>query len=53
MIAANQDSGSVVVFRRDPATGLPQATGTKIAVPEPVAILLSPAPGVGTKAVIP
>ena len=42
LLAANQGSGSLVVFRRDPATGLPAAAGAPIAVPEPVCVLLAP-----------
>lgn len=53
LIAANQGSGSVVVFRLDPGTGLPRATGTKVAVPQPVSILLSPVQAAGKKAPVP
>ena len=49
LIAANQDSGVLVVFRLDPATGLPRASGTTVAVPEPVAILFSQTRGAGKK----
>ncbi|HQR44494.1 MAG TPA: lactonase family protein [Thermoanaerobaculia bacterium] len=45
LVAANQDSGSVVVFRLDRETGLPGAVGSPIAVPDPVCILFAPGEG--------
>ncbi len=36
LIAANQDSSNVNVFRRDAATGELSATGSSIAVPHPM-----------------
>ncbi|MBP1605900.1 MAG: secreted protein, partial [Acidobacteria bacterium] len=42
LIAANQRSNSLVVFRLDPATGLPSAVGAPITIPEPVCVLFAP-----------
>ena len=50
LIAANQSSGSVVVFRIDPATGLPRRVGEPIIVPEPVCIVFAPLEGAGSGA---
>ena len=41
LIAANQRSDSLVVFRRDRASGLLQATGQIVSVPRPVAVLFA------------
>ena len=39
---ADQDGDTVTVFRRDPATGLPEPTGETVAVPNPSCILPAP-----------
>ena len=38
LLAANEDSDTVVLFRIDPATGKLEATGQKVAVPKPVCV---------------
>jgi 6-phosphogluconolactonase len=43
LLAANQGTGNVVVFRIDPHTGLPKPTGKQIAVPAAVCLKLEPA----------
>ena len=45
LLAANQDSNNVVVFRRDPKTGLLKADGQVLDVPAPVCILFVPLAG--------
>ncbi|MGA2034341.1 MAG: lactonase family protein [Thermoguttaceae bacterium] len=42
LLAANQDGNSVVVFRIDADSGRLQATGSRIAVPSPVCIVVTP-----------
>lgn len=39
LIAANQDTGNVVSYRVDPATGIPRPTGHQIRLEKPVCIL--------------
>jgi 6-phosphogluconolactonase (cycloisomerase 2 family) len=39
LYVANQDSGTVTGFRRDPATGIPTPTGHAAAVPNPSCVL--------------
>ena len=41
LLTANQLSGTIVVFRRDPETGLLTQTGDPVEVPSPVAILFA------------
>ena len=41
LLAANQDSNSIVTFRRDPETGTLTATGNAVETPSPVAILFA------------
>jgi 6-phosphogluconolactonase len=41
LLVAHQDSNSITVFRLDPASGLPLATATSIAVSRPVCILFA------------
>ena len=41
LLAANQTTGNIVVFRRDPETGLLSQTGDPVEVPSPVAILFA------------
>jgi 6-phosphogluconolactonase len=41
LLVANQDSGTIVPFRRDPGSGLLTATGAVTHTPSPVAILFS------------
>ena len=41
LLAANQSTGNVIVFRRDPETGLLDQTGDPVEVPSPVAILFA------------
>jgi len=53
LIAANQGSSSVVVFRLDPETGLPRAVGTPIELPEPASVLFSPSHRTGTPRELP
>jgi 6-phosphogluconolactonase len=43
LLAANEDSGNIVVFRIDPATGGLTATGQTVEVPAPVGIAFVPA----------
>lgn len=38
LLAANQNSGNVVVFRLDRTTGMPTATGQQISISQPVSI---------------
>jgi 6-phosphogluconolactonase len=38
VLVANQDSGTVVVFARDPHTGRLEQTGTKVDIPAPVCL---------------
>jgi 6-phosphogluconolactonase len=45
LIAANQDSDSIVPFAIDPATGLPAVAGAALRVPSPTCIAFAP-PGV-------
>ncbi len=40
LLVANQETGNVVVFKRDPKTGLLQPTGEQINVPQPVSLQL-------------
>ena len=42
LLAANQDSGNVVVFRIDPQSGLLQPTGVSVAIPRPVCVVMTP-----------
>jgi 6-phosphogluconolactonase len=42
LVAANQRSNSLVVFRLDPGTGLPASVGSPVGVPEPVCVLFAP-----------
>ncbi|MDD9150102.1 lactonase family protein [Sporolactobacillus sp. CQH2019] len=44
LIAANQNTGSLVLFTRDPETGRLAATGSKLAVPDPVCVKFLHAP---------
>jgi 6-phosphogluconolactonase len=39
LLCANQESGTVTVFRVDPVTGVPARTGATLTVPAPVCIL--------------
>ncbi|HEY1114947.1 MAG TPA: lactonase family protein [Chitinophagaceae bacterium] len=39
LLAANQRSGTVVVFRREAQTGLLQPTGVQVSIPQPVCLL--------------
>ena len=39
LLAANQNSGNVVVFRIDQKTGALTATGSKVEVPNPVCVV--------------
>jgi 6-phosphogluconolactonase len=41
LLAANQTTGNIVVFRRDPETGLLSQTGDPVEIPSPVAILFA------------
>ncbi len=41
LLAAHQESGTIAVFRVDAGSGLPQATGVRIAVPRPVCLLFA------------
>ncbi len=41
LLAANQTTGTIVVFRRDPETGLLTQTGDPVEIPSPVAILFA------------
>jgi 6-phosphogluconolactonase len=43
LLAANQNSDSVRVFRLDPASGLPSPVGEPVSVPKPACLL--PVPG--------
>src|SRR6202171_5571907 len=43
LLTANEDSGNIVVFRIDPATGGLTATGQTVEVPAPVGIAFVPA----------
>jgi 6-phosphogluconolactonase len=38
LIAANQSSNNVVVFKIDEKTGMPQPTGHEVQVPKPVCV---------------
>ena len=38
LLAANQKTGNIVIFKRDPITGLLQYTGGQINIPEPVCL---------------
>jgi 6-phosphogluconolactonase len=42
LLAANQDSNNVVVFRIDAETGRLSATGTEVEVPAPVCVNFHP-----------
>lgn len=42
LLAANQRTGTVVVFRRDTKTGLLQPTGVQVSIPQPVCLLFLP-----------
>lgn len=42
LLVANQRSGTVVVFKRDPQTGGLQPTGVTVSVPQPVHLLFHP-----------
>lgn len=44
LVAANQSSGNLVVFKIDPATGKLTATGNTLEVPAPVCVKFMPAP---------
>jgi 6-phosphogluconolactonase len=44
LLAANQETGNVVVFRIDPSTGGLTPTGHSIQVPMPVCVKMVPAP---------
>ncbi|MBB6170566.1 6-phosphogluconolactonase (cycloisomerase 2 family) [Nocardiopsis mwathae] len=39
LVVANQGSGDLTVLRLDPATGIPQATGHRLELPDPVCVL--------------
>jgi len=41
LLCANQSSGSVIVFRIDPESGLPTPTGAELAVPAPACLVMS------------
>jgi len=41
LLAANQDSDSVVVMRRDPETGLPEVPGTVYTMPSPCCLVFA------------
>ncbi len=41
LLVAHQDSGSIAVFRVDPRSGLPAATGARIAISKPVCVLFA------------
>ncbi len=41
LLAANQDSGNVVVFRVDPQSGRLRPTGTSVAIPMPVCVVMT------------
>ncbi len=41
LLVALQDSDSIVVFRLDPATGLPKATGARLQLSRPVCLLFA------------
>ena len=43
LLAANQASGNVVIFRIDPQTGLLKATGQQLQIPTPVCLKMTPA----------
>ncbi|HVF80791.1 MAG TPA: beta-propeller fold lactonase family protein, partial [Flavisolibacter sp.] len=38
LLAANQQTGNIVIFKRDKKTGLLQPTGDEIKIPEPVCL---------------
>ena len=38
LLAANQKTGNIVIFKRDATTGLLQYTGEQINIPEPVCL---------------
>jgi 6-phosphogluconolactonase len=42
LIAANQDSNSIVAFAVDEATGMPRAAGHQAEVPQPVCVRFVP-----------
>jgi 6-phosphogluconolactonase len=42
LLAANQDSASIVVFRQDPGSGSATAVGAPVTVPKPVCVLQAP-----------
>jgi 6-phosphogluconolactonase len=43
MLVANQDSDGIVVFRLDPATGLPIASGRPVSISHPVCVVFAAA----------
>jgi hypothetical protein len=47
LVAENQDSDSIVVFRIDPATGGLEQVGEPLGIPMPVCIRMIPKPGGG------
>jgi 6-phosphogluconolactonase len=38
LLVANQNGANVVIFKIDPQTGLPAATGKQLAIPAPVCL---------------
>ena len=42
LLAANQNSGNIVIFKRDMQTGLLEATGEEIKIPKPVCLKMLP-----------
>jgi 6-phosphogluconolactonase len=42
LLAANQGSDTITVFRIDPDTGLPAPVGPPVSVPKPVCLLMMP-----------
>jgi 6-phosphogluconolactonase len=44
LLAANQDTDNIVVFRIDGATGRLAPTGRSLSVPSPVCVKIIPAP---------
>ena len=44
LIAANQESDTLAVFRLDPASGALEPTGQTVAVPSPVCVVFSQSP---------
>ena len=42
LLVANQDSGNIVIFKRDKETGLLSPTGDEIKIPKPVCLMFTP-----------